>query len=307
MARKIVTDAPKESWCTAEGRLLPIEDFYKSKSPRDRLGVQCMCKSCANDLINVMLKSHGGGIKSALWYTCASLDQPFVERLYDIFAEKQEGVKSTSNLWGSYVQVMNRNMTKAEKEEFKCFADSNMGLEELGNKVAVKKDFEEEKENLVLKWGAQYDSTQLNYLETRWEYYVQGKTLDVAQESLYRNLCLAELQIWEGGDDIDKAIKMQLSMFKALGIDSVDRDRSKSLGEAMLENQIFLMENYEPAEYYENSGLYDDFLGMMKVYVNEIKRPILNFITGSKDYNVEQEDQQAWMDKNSGVLDNGGE
>ena len=36
--------------------------------------------------------------------------------------------------------------------------------------------------------------------------------------------------------------------------------------------------------------MYKDFRGIHAGWIKEIKRPILNLITGSKDYNIEKED-----------------
>ena len=62
------------------------------------------------------------------------------------------------------------------------------------------------------------------------------------------------------------------------------------------------MENEEPAEYYKDKEMYKDFRGIHAGWIREIKRPILNLITGSKDYNIEKEDAEEWVENNQGVL-----
>jgi hypothetical protein len=70
----------------------------------------------------------------------------------------------------------------------------------------------------------------------------------------------------------------------------------------MIEYDIWLMENEEPAEYYKDKEMYKDFRGIHAGWIREIKRPILNLITGSKDYNIEKEDAEEWVENNQGVL-----
>jgi hypothetical protein len=161
---------------------------------------------------------------------------------------------------------------------------------------------EAEKKELQYRWGEDKDTAQLQYLESRWASYVKDKELDVAQEQLYRNLCLAELDIWEG-NDIDKAIKRQVDMMKALGIDKFEVERQKTDVEKMLEYDIWLLENEEPAEYFKDKDMYKDFRGIHVGWIKEIKRPILNLITGSKDYNIEKEDKEEWEEENRELLD----
>ena len=56
-------------------------------------------------------------------------------------------------------------------------------------------------------------------------------------------------------------------------------------------------------EYYKNKGLYKDFRGIHASWIKEIKRPILNLITGSKDYDIEKEDAEEWVENNKEILD----
>ena len=48
--------------------------------------------------------------------------------------------------------------------------------------------------------------------------------------------------------------------------------------------------------------MYKDFRCIHAGWIREIKRPILNLITGSKDYNIEKEDAEEWVENNQGVL-----
>ena len=49
------------------------------------------------------------------------------------------------------------------------------------------------------------------------------------------------------------------------------------------------MEHYEPAEYYADKELYNDWLGIFKYWVKWVLRPVKNLITGSKDYEISED------------------
>ena len=291
---------PVESFCVGCGRMYPIEDFYKSPNPHHANGVQPYCKECSNQLVNEYLKKYGN-IEAAIFYTCADMGVPFIKKMYDSYLNRIKEYKAKS-YWGNYTMGFQANRSKAEKEAWKGFDATDVDFRDIASIQKSERAIQEELNELRYRWGEDKSIQQLQYLESRWSAYVNNKELDVAQEQLYRNLCLAELDIWESRD-VDKAIKRQSDMMKALGIDKFEVERRKTDVERMIEYDIWLMENEEPAEYYKDKGMYQDFRGIHAQWVKEIKRPILNLITGSKDYDIEKEDKEEWEQDNKEFLD----
>ena len=291
---------PVESFCVGCGRMYPIEDFYKSPNPHHANGVQPYCKECSNQLVNEYLKRYGN-MEAAIFYTCADMGVPFIKKIYDSYLNRIKEYKAKS-YWGNYTMGFQANRSKAEKEAWKGFDATDVDFRDIASIQKSEKAIQEELKELKYRWGEDKSIQQLQYLESRWSAYVNNKELDVAQEQLYRNLCLAELDIWESRD-VDKAIKRQSDMMKALGIDKFEVERRKTDVERMIEYDIWLMENEEPAEYYKDKGMYQDFRGIHAQWVKEIKRPILNLITGSKDYDIEKEDKEEWEQDNKEFLD----
>lgn len=291
---------PVESFCVGCGRMYPIEDFYKSPNPHHANGVQPYCKECSNQLVNEYLEKYGN-MEAAIFYTCADMGVPFIKKMYDSYLNRIKEYKAKS-YWGNYTMGFQANRSKAEKEAWKGFDATDVDFRDIASIQKSEKAIQEELKELKYRWGEDKSIQQLQYLESRWSAYVNNKELDVAQEQLYRNLCLAELDIWESRD-VDKAIKRQSDMMKALGIDKFEVERRKTDVERMIEYDIWLMENEEPAEYYKDKGMYQDFRGIHAQWVKEIKRPILNLITGSKDYDIEKEDKEEWEQDNKEFLD----
>lgn len=298
MAR--VSAKPTESFCLKCGRMLPIEEFYKSPNPNHELGVQPYCKSCGNQLVNLYLEKHKS-MEAAIYFTCADMGVPFIRKLYNSYHEKIKTFKTTANYWGNYTNQFQQNHTKAEKEAWINFAATDTDFKDIAQIRKAEKAIQDEIDELRYRWGNDKSTEQLQYLESRWAEYVKDKSLDVAQEQLYRNLCLAELDIWEG-NDIDKAMKRQMDMLKALGIDKFETERGKTTAEKMIEHDIWLMEMEEPAEYYKDKGMYKDFRGIHSAWIKEIKRPVINLIADAKDYNIGNEDRAKWEEDNKEEL-----
>ncbi len=299
MPKKNANIKPIESFCIGCGRMYPIDDFYKSPNPRHANGVQPYCRECSNKITQDYLKKYKN-MEAAIFYTCADMGVPFVRKLYNLYMNNIKSYKVKS-YWGNYTKYFQANKTKAEEEAWTGFDGTDVDYKDIASIQKSEKAIEEEQVELRYRWGADKNTTQLQYLESRWSSYVKNKELDVAQEQLYRNLCLAELDIWEG-NDIDKAMKRQVDMMKALGIDKFEVERQKTDVEKMIEYDIWLMENEEPAEYYKDKGMYKDFRGIHAGWIKEIKRPLLNLITGSKDYNIEKEDAEDWVENNKEEL-----
>ena len=290
---------PTESFCIGCGRLYPIEYFYKSPNPRHINGVQPYCKDCSNQLVQDYLKKYSN-MEAAIFFTCADMGVPFVRKLYEIYMGRIKNNK-TKSYWGNYTMGFSANLTNSEKELWTGFDATDTDYKDIASIRKAEKAIEEELKELHYIWGEDKSTKQLQYLESRWASYVKNKILDVAQEQLYRNLCLAELDIWEG-NEVDKAIKRQREMMKDLGLDKFEIERQKTDAEKMIEYDIWLVENEEPAEYYKDKGMYQDFRGIHAGWIKEIKRPILNLITGSKDYDIEKEEAEEWVENNRDIL-----
>jgi hypothetical protein len=299
MPKKNANIKPIESFCIGCGRMYPIDDFYKSPNPRHANGVQPYCRECSNKITQDYLKKYKN-MEAAIFYTCADMGVPFVRKLYNLYMNNIKSYKVKS-YWGNYTKYFQANKTKAEEEAWTGFDGTDVDYKDIASIQKSEKAIEEEQVELRYRWGADKNTTQLQYLESRWSSYVKNKELDVAQEQLYRNLCLAELDIWEN-NDVDKAMKRQRDMMKDLGLDKFEVERQKTDVEKMIEYDIWLMENEEPAEYYKDKGMYKDFRGIHAGWIKEIKRPLLNLITGSKDYNIEKEDAEDWVENNKEEL-----
>lgn len=277
-----------ESYCIRHGRMLDIDDFYKSPNPNHETKVLPYCKSCLQDICKKYIKKYGN-IESAIYFTCAEIGVPFVKKAYDAFEERIERYKNVHNYFGNYLQSLYSIQTKADKEKWTDFGASDIDLNDIKSLRKADKAIELERKELEVLWGKQYDSEQLAYLEYRFTAYTEGKILKEYEEMTYRNLCKAELDIYED-NEIDSAMKRQTQCAKILHLDSFEVERQKSLVEQMIESDIFMFEKEEPAEYVENKNLYKDFRGIGKTWVLEILRCVKNLITGSKEYPIEEGD-----------------
>ena len=58
-----------------------------------------------------------------------------------------------------------------------------------------------------------------------------------------------------------------------------------------------MVEEEEPAEYYKNKGMYKDFRGIHKGWITTIMRPLVNLVTGSKEYNLDSDQASDYLER----------
>lgn len=276
-----------EVYCIRCNRMLSVDQFYKSVNPLHTSGYLPYCKSCGHEIVQFYIKKYNT-LQMAIYLACAEMGVPFIKSVYDQFEEMCNGYNKVRNFFGNYVRLLRTNQTKAQEERWKDFGGTDMDMKEIRNSVKSMVSIEAQLQELEIAWGTQYNSEQLAYLEYKFTTYTDSLSMTPFQETTYRNLCKAELDIYEN-NDLDNAIKRQTQFAKLLGIDAFDKQQQRSLTERILEAEIELVEQKEPAEYFEDKGLYNDFRGLKRSYILELLRPLKNLITGSKEYNVDAE------------------
>lgn len=284
---------PEDSFCVKCGRPYPIDYFYKSPNPNHTKGVLPYCKDCCNEMIHKNLKTHGS-LESALWFTCAEVGVPFLIKIYEKVETKisnqkrKPGIKY--NYMGNYMSIMYAN--KQNVDVWETFADTDVALGEVKKVKKQEESIKESMAELELDWG-RYEVEELQLLEYMFSEYTRGlETMTVAQERLYRDLCLVELRKRKKDEDKENTKEEQkqiIELMKTLKIDDFKVEKEKSMIDRMLESQIAYMEQEEPAEHYKDLEKYCDFMSIGKYMYNHVIRPFKNVLLGSKEYSLKYE------------------
>jgi hypothetical protein len=277
---------PKESYCSIHRRMLPIDEFYKSTNPNHGNGVVQYCKGCTVEIMKRNLKKYDN-LESALWATCATLDIPFIRKVYERLEDrlKNSGQKIT-NYIGVYLTLLSGMRSKSVTWD--TFGDTDVPMGEANKFSEADLSREEQVKHLLMLWGEDFSVEELGFLEWKYGTYTNDMSLTQYQASRYRDLCLCELVIHknEDVDSVNKAMNNKSKIAKDLGIDQFTIDKEKTDAEKIIENDIYMMEKYEPAEYYADKDLYKDYMYIGRDWKKYVLRPIRNLIMGSKDYEV---------------------
>lgn len=301
MAR--VTAKPKVSFCNECRREYPLDRFHESKNPFHKNGVMLYCKDCCEEIVQHYL-TQTGTLETAIWFACSQIGVPFIRKAYEDFEKRINIFKSKSQkeyneyeLFKNYIYCLKKVESKAD--DWKDFTATDVQLGDIQHLRKSEELIKVEYEKFELDWG-KYSVEDYQFLEYRYDIYTKDKVLTPPQEELYRQLCKLELRKRKKEENIDKQTGLGestkeeqaliITLMQKLKIDNFAENKDKSEMDLLLERQIWEHENKKPCEIID-LDYYKDLCDIKKGWGKQIKRAVINLITGSKDYpDIESDD-----------------
>lgn len=272
-------------------------NFLKTTTPDlDSTNCLSVCTSCVNEMYGKILLSENGNIQKTVLKLCRMLNVRYEESAIESALKHIESSKSNpEKLFGLYrakllvifrtgVNDTNVDLTYQYSNDISIPADeSKFQIEEYKNMDELRKF-----------WGKGFEAEEIMILEEKFAEYSQTNSIDTHPERvLLKYICLKEYEIDKalaGGGKSSTATltKEYQDLLKSANI-SPSSPSSVSVGKAQETWGMFIktIEETEPAEYFKNEGLFKDYDNVEKIWNRYIVRSIKNFITGSRDFNVE--------------------
>lgn len=273
-----------------------ISNFYNSWSEFDD-GKTCYCKKCATLIYKHYLDQFEEDELSALFYSCAKLDIPFVKDVYISSRESTnkmiEKGRKTSYSLSTYISSLQAKTSK--RQIFKDFGCSSLNIDEVKSKTRDAEQKEKELENYKKRWGTQEDIDDYIFLEDTYNRYIVNfnDELIPQQQDILCDLCrdrllLRKLSKTKDNDMITKVQNRINGLMKTLKIDNFEGNQKRSLSEQSFIEKIKVMEETKPIELYSKEKEdYYDFSNRKKYYTDLVLRPLGNTLVGHKDFNID--------------------
>lgn len=311
MATKTKIKVDATGYCAECKREYPIDRFYTSNASFLGNGHLNYCQDCCEDILKYFLKKKGT-MESAVYFTCAKLDIPFIRRVYETTIDKKNSLQSKSNkddneynIFSYYIDYLWGTHTLQKKTEvWEDFTDSDTSLDEFNtvkkSEDALKADYEK----FELDWGKQ-TLEDYQFLEYRYDIYTEGKPLTPAQDTLYRQLCQLELRQRKKNakgdsirdDQLGESTKeeqaMIIQLMDKLGISKFDNKKDKSDIDRLIEKQIWEHENTDPCETVDINK-YKDMCDIGKNWGRQILRAVKNIVSASQEFPDITADPKDW-------------
>lgn len=290
-----------ESWCRKCANLRPASEFYEASDNGlvDTNGLFSVCKDCVQKIYNDIFEKEQS-MEKTVHRMCIALNLRYsneaVEATRTHIQTLLEGGKQVNAIFSIYKQ----KLMSVKKSMDKSIPNYD-GYEDIGtiytSKEANVKELAIPKE-VVEFWGNDISKESIRFLENKYTSFKQTHKADsYAEITLLQQVCYTLLDIKNlraNGDDTDKAVKQLQSLMNNLTFSPSTSSSMNVNGKGMDAFGLWIkdIEESEPAQWLKTDprgDLYRD-VGDIELYFQRyIVRPLKNFITGSKDFNVEED------------------
>ena len=278
---------PDELFCKYCGRKKDTKkDFYKHLNKYHQEGRFHYCKDCCKEIALSMRKDNEN-FELFCREMCTFFDMPYIDAAMALLQDRESNAHKDGkdmHFVSQYLTCLNE--VKCPPEYWNNLSgNSFLGLDLLKVAVPTSEGDNELFIELEKKWGKQSKLKDYVTLEKSYEKYSEGEDIDPAMDTTLRYLCLAELEVARlkaKGEDSNNEEKKVMSYFKTLKLDNFTMNKSKSIGEKMLEKWIDIEENTNPIEVFDETFA-DDMCNIGSDF-DDIMRALKNLVTGSKEY-----------------------
>ena len=295
----------KESWCRKCSSMRPASDFYNAMDLGfvDTNGLLSVCKSCINNMYSD-LHSKTNSMEQSIHRLCIALNVRYSNDAMSATKTQVQTMidagKNVNAIFGIYCSKLIATNKSIDKSIQLDNSYEDVGViftsEDINTPdIAIPQE-------VIERWGDEWSREEIKFLES--EYVKFGKsynTEDHAQVSLLKQVCYTLLELKNAriaNDDTKDLTKSLQDIMKSLKIapSSKGKDGEGSDTE-LLGLWIKDIETKEPAQWLKTDprgDMYRDVADVEGYFQKFIVRPIKNFITQSKDFNIEDDDDDFY-------------
>ena len=289
-----------EIYCRRCMKTKKFSDFYVGvDSELDCNGFMSLCKDCCQDIYEGYYRVERD-IPRALLSTCRKINIKFDEGIVNstlahlkTFADNG---KSTDNVIGIYKSKLLRT-TKNNFADETVFADLTFVEPTTFIPPSNPLDNSEESYSLEQYWGNNLNFEDYQFLESELSDWKKTHRCDTkAEETLLKEICHKTLEIRKKREETKGSspatlVKELQELMKTASVDPSKTSLANSgKSQDTFSSFIKIIEENEPADYYKDKALFRDFDNIDFYFKKYVTRPLKNFITQSRDFNVDTEE-----------------
>jgi hypothetical protein len=287
--------------CTLD--LAPNKFYTAIDTDLDKNGLFSICKDCISEMFNLIYSAEHS-IEKTVLKLCRKLNIKFSQEAIEAtkahIKTLEEKGKTDSPFIGIYlskIHAVNKTTMRMESGLDLTYSEVTSITINNGNTLDNFNELDIESE-VISFWGEGYGTKEYEWLEKTLDEWKRSHKCDnKAEETLLREIVFKQFEI-------EKARKAQLStaslikelqdIMKTANVDPAKASLANS-GKAQetFSSFIKMIEENEPASYYsqEDKKLFKDFDNIEYYFEKYVRRPLKNFVVGSRDFNVEGEQE----------------
>lgn len=297
--RKLKSDNDLQVYCRRCMKTKPSSSFFLALDDfLDKNGYFSICKDCCNEVYNIMYESEGS-IARALLRCCRIFnvvfdDSAVIATESHLKTMDEKGTK-TDNAFGIYktklASITKNGFKNKEISTSLTFTEPSKPLPP-SDPVD---DKERNAEELKQFWGDNLNREDYIWLEKKYAKWKSEYSIKTSGEAELLQMIILKLfdirKTRKEGGSTDKLEVAFQNLLKTSGLTPA-QTTAASQGKTgdtwgML---IKMVEKEHPAEHYKDYKLFADFFDLGKYLLNYVTRPITNFFTGQKNYDIDDDD-----------------
>lgn len=259
--------------CANKEGMLSMSEFYTATSPFYINGRYNICKNCLKEYV---YESNGDINVNKLKNIFRIYDIPFFEK------EWESAINDKNETIGVYFKNLYLNHKNQSWIDGDIQENDHVKTNELGVMD----------EELIARWGEGWSISELQWLERDYTEWLTHHDCDkLSIQKLVQMVCIKELEIRNARQSGKPTDKLEKSLRELMN-DTNLTPRNMSAVNETDSSKIFGVwlkdiEQYRPAEYFEDKKLYEDYDGIMEYFNKFVLRPMKNLLTGSRDFDKE--------------------
>jgi len=303
-ARKEITTKSglkiSESWCRRCVDMRPASNFYEAVDLGfvDRSMLMSVCNTCIQDMYDEVYKKTNS-IEQSIHKLCTSLNIMYSNDALSATKTHIQTIidsgKNVNAVFGIYKQKLTATKKSMDKSGVDDMSYEDVGViftsKELNTEVQIP-------QSIIEFWGEDFSPADTKYLQSEYvEFTKTFSTENHTDVSLLKQICYTLLELKDArraGDSTRDLTKGLQDIMKSLKIAPSAKDKTDGkIGEERFGEWIRDIELYEPAQWLKSDprgDMYRDVGNVAEYFENYIVRAIKNFITGSKDFNINEEE-----------------
>lgn len=275
------------------------KDFYDAVDNGliDANGKFSVCKECCNDIYQNFFDNYKS-VEKAILKTCRVLNIRYDEVAFagavNQLTKRMEVGGDYKTFFGVYkaylMKTQATRITDRDTNEDFTFVEPSIAI--VANPLD---DSVEEAEDLRMTWGENLEYDDYRWLENELaEWKKTHKSDTKAEETLLKEICYKGLEIRNARRDGKSPGSLVKEYQELMKTANVDPAKSAIAGSGKSQDTfssfIKTIEENEPAEYYQDKGLFKDFGNLDQYFKRFLTRPLKNFLKiGPPDFNVSED------------------
>lgn len=301
-------ESVKECYCRKCMKTLPTRYFFSAIDTfLDANGFFSVCKNCIHEIFENIYAVEKS-LEITVLRMCRMFNMKYSQAAIDATLAQLETMKAKGNTDTPFFGIYRMKLVTTAGA--KNNADADLTYSEITQIVTNEQNNLREINPEMVDhdvsefWGDDYTVEEYKWLERTLANYMKTHKSDTQSElSLLREIVFIEFEIKQARKEKKSTATLVKNLQEIMKTAAIDPSKANAASSGKSQETfgaiVKMIEETEPADFYQDQELFKDYDNIRDYFIKYIVRPMKNFITSSRDFNinVEEDDDEADMNE----------